>query len=292
MPPILALARLATPDGQWMLAASPEGLFRVEAERFAPLAQPQTHLYCCAANGRRLFVGGLPHGIAYSDDAGASWQASWMAGIEAPAVCIAPAPGNIGVLLAGTEGGGVLRSIDNGASWMVCNLGLRSFNVLALAWAPPAPPEIFPAWETVFAATDEGVYRSPNGGRGWRRCAGADGLFQALAVSRQWQQDSIVIAGTETSGLFYSCDQGHHFAPVTAAPQQVDALVAVEQGWLLANDSGLWYSDDARCWAQIDDATPALVMLVDDAAVVAGGAFGLKSFDTEAVATRFRHARW
>ncbi len=278
MPLILSFAQLNTPAGIETVAASPEGLFRVEADQFVPLAQPQTNLYCCAASGARLFVGGLPHGIAYSDDAGASWAACWLDGVEAPALCIAPDPRGEGVLLAGTEGAGILRSTDNGASWTVCNLGLRSFNVLALAWAAPTP-DTFPAWETVFAATDEGVYRSPNGGRGWRRCASVQGVVQALAVSPNWAQDGVVIAGTEASGLFYSADKGHHFTPVDGAPLQIDALAAVGDDWLLTNQAGLWASTDGWHWVLIDASIPALVMLIADAAVLAGGEFGLKRLD-------------
>jgi hypothetical protein len=169
----------------------------------------------------------------------------------------------------------VLRSADNGASWSRCNLGLRGFTVLALAWAPPPPSDAFPAWETVFAATDEGVYRSPNGGRAWHACAGADGVFQALAVSTEYQHDDIVIAGTESSGLFCSSDRGHHFARAARAPEQVDALAASGGSWLLANEDGLWQSRDLSAWGLADDAQ-ALVMLATDSGVVAGGAFGLK----------------
>ncbi len=276
MPLVLSLAQLETPAGIVTFAASPEGLYRRDGDQLVPVAQPQANLYCCAASGGRLLVGGLPHGIAYSDDAGATWGACWLDGVDAPAMCLAPDPRANGVLLAGTDGGGILRSTDNGASWTVANLGLRSFNILALAWAPPTSTDVFPAWETVFAATDEGVYRSPGGGRGWRRCAGVQGVVQSLAVSPNWTDDGIVIAGMEESGLFYSADRGHHFAPVEAAPQQIDALAAVTDGWLLSNDAGLWSSADGWHWTLVDKTIPALVLLVADETVYAGGEFGLR----------------
>ncbi len=276
MPLVLSLAQLEMPAGVATLATSPEGMYRVNADQFVPIAQPQANLYCCAASCGRLFAGGLPHGIAYSDDGGETWGASWLDGVEAPAVCIAPDLPENGVLLAGTDGGGILRSIDNGASWTVANLGLRSFNVLALAWAPSTPAAEFPSWETVFAATDEGVYRSPGGGRGWRRCEGVQGVVQALAVSPNWTDDGVVIAGTEASGLFYSADRGHHFAPVADAPHHIDALVAVDDGWLLSNDAGMWASIDGWHWALVDETVPALVMMIVDESVLAGGEFGLK----------------
>ena len=133
------------------------------------------------------------------------------------------------------------------------------------------PRRRFPAWETVFAATDEGVYRSPNGGRGWHRCADVQGVVQALAVSANWAQAGVVLAGTEASGLFYSADKGHHFAPVADAPQQIDALVATADGWLLSNDAGLWASGDGREWTLVDAGLPALVLLSRRRGSLGGG---------------------
>lgn len=287
MPLILSLAQVNSSEGEWALAAGPEGLFRVDGDQLVPITQPQTHLYCCAAAGGRIFVGGLPHGIAYSDDAGASWHAAHLDGVDAPAVCLAHASRAPGVLLAGTSCDGVLRSTDNGTSWTVCNLGLQSLEVLALAWVQPTEPSTFPAWDTVFAATNEGVYRSPNGGRGWRRCIDdTQEVFQALAVSRQWQQGGASLAGSESSGLFFSLDKGHHFARVAQAPEQVDALAFVEGGWLMTNDMGLWYAVDIFHWVLVDQATPALALMLMGDSVIAGGTFGLKRFDLDELVKR------
>jgi hypothetical protein len=152
-------------------AAGPDGLYQVTDSGLQQVPQPQENLYCCAAIHDRILVGGLPYGVAYSMQQGENWQAGWMDATDAPVVTIAPDPRveTTGVILAGTDGGGVLRTINRGGHWYRRNFGLRSYNVLALTWAPPAPPDAWPRWQMVFACTEEGIYHSPNGGRGWKR---------------------------------------------------------------------------------------------------------------------------
>lgn len=274
MPIILSLAK--TNNVLW--AAGPEGLFKVNGHGLEAVPQPQQELACCASDGKRILVGGLPHGTAFSPDVGGNWQASWMDGVDTSVLCIAPDPraADSGVLLAGSAGGGVLRSQNRGDSWLVCNYGLYDFTVLALAWAPPTPEGVWPKWEIVFAATEEGVYRSPNGGRGWRRSEGIEGVVQTLAVGQDFHTTGIVLAGTESAGLWRSSDGGRSFAPVANGPQRVDALTATATGWLLSDENGLWRSADGLAWTHIPNSKPALVLLSTAEGVWAGGEEGVE----------------
>lgn len=264
MPLVLSLA---ASDKLW--ASGPEGLYHYRYTEdyynegtLDVVLQPQQQLYCCAAVGKQVLVGGLPYGIAYSPDEGAAWHAARLDGIDAPPLCLAPDPraAETGVILAGTAGAGVLRSLDWGRSWTPANFGLQDTTVMALAWAPPAPPETWPRWALVLAATEEGLYRSPNGGRGWRRAAGVRGVFQALAVEPAGR---IVLAGAEAAGLWRSADAGRTFEPVSAAPQQVNALAATPTGWVLSSNDGLWRSADGLAWEPIPGSRPAFVLLAD-----------------------------
>lgn len=47
------------------------------------------NLPCCGSDGERILVGGMPHGTAFSLNAGGNWQASWMDGVETGVLCIA-----------------------------------------------------------------------------------------------------------------------------------------------------------------------------------------------------------
>jgi photosystem II stability/assembly factor-like uncharacterized protein len=273
MPIILSLSK--NHDTLW--AAGPEGLFRVTDAGLEAVPQPQEHLYCCCAIHDRILVGGLPHGVAYSLQMGENWQAGWMDNVEAPVVALAPDPQveQSGVLLAATDGGGILRTANRGQHWYLRNFGLRSFTVLALAWAPPAPADAWPRWQYVFAATEEGVYHSPNGGRGWKRSECPEAIYQTLAVDPDFHRTGVVLAGTEGQGLFRSTDAGHSFQPVPDTPAQVNALLATPTGWLLSDESQLWHSNDGLRWTPMPGSQAALVFLADGERVWVGNDEGV-----------------
>jgi hypothetical protein len=274
MPIILSLTK--TQNALW--AAGPEGLFKVNGHGLEAVPQPQQELACCGSDGSRILVGGLPHGTAFTLDNGNNWQASWMDGVDTSVLCIAPDPraAESGVLLAGSAGGGILRSANRGHGWEVCNYGLQDYTILSLAWAPPATATAWPKWEIVFAATEDGVYRSPNGGRGWRRCEGLAGVVQAVAVSPNFYQDGLVLAGTEDQGLWVSTTGGRHFGPVEVGPQRVDAITATAIGWLLSDADGLWRSANGMAWERLPDSKPALVLLNSPEGVWVGGENGVE----------------
>lgn len=262
-------------------AAGPEGLFTVKQSKkqieMDPVAQPQAELYCCGTADDRVLVGGSPHGVAFSLDDGANWQAGWMDGVTEPVLCIAAAPDveESGAIVAGAGGGGILRSRDRGASWHVCNFGLHDYMVLALAWAPTAPEGVWPRREILFAGTEEGVYRSPNGGLGWKR-AEMDGVFQSLAVAPDFHESGVVLAGSEESGLWRSDDGGYTFAPVEGAPKRIDALAFTAGGALLSDERALWSSQDGTKWKKVAKSQSSLILFQAEGALWSGGEFGVE----------------
>lgn len=253
------------------------GLNRIEQGVSQPVLQPMSRLFCCAALPQRILVGGDPYGIAYSDDDGAHWTGAWLQGTPYPVVCLAPDPANPQIVLAGSEGLGVLRSDDAGEHWQTCNVGLRGSSVAALAWAPSSPVARFPIWSMAFAATEEGVSRSPNGGLAWKACAGLSMPVQTLAVSSNFPVDQVVLAGTEASGLWRSDDGGRHFAPVEATPPSINVLAALPVGWLAGDTSSLWYSADGLSWSALPGSDPAFALLAAGDAVWVGEGSSVRS---------------
>ncbi|MEM7534424.1 MAG: hypothetical protein AAF639_19740 [Chloroflexota bacterium] len=278
MPIVLSISSMN--DKLWM--AGPEGLFAQNGtEDVAQVPQPQRELACCSTEGNRILVGGLPHGIAFSLDEGVNWQASWMDGVDSTVLCIAPDPQveSSGVLLAGSAGGGILRTHDRGHSWVTCNFGLQDYTILSLTWAPVMDTKVYPRWEVVFATTEEGVYRSPNAGRGWKRCNIPDGVYQAMAVAPEFHaqgpNSGTVLVGAEETGLWRSTDGGRVFTHVDGAPERVDALAATADGWMLSDETGLWRSADGLVWEHMPDSQPALTLVPTADGVLAGGEQGV-----------------
>ena len=224
----------------------------------------------CALDDR-IFTGGAPFGIAYLLNSAEQWQAAWREGAEAAVLAFSAAPDydDSGVILAGSEGDGVMRSRDRGIRWMPVNFGLQNLTVLTLTWAPPMDENAWPRWQVVFAGTEEGIYRSPNAGLGWKRSLSADAAYQTVAVAPDVHCSGQVLAGTETDGLWQSTDGGRTFAVVEGAPEQVNALVAVtsapsggdQVNWLLSDDTQLWRSADGVAWTPIGGSQPALCIL-------------------------------
>ena len=190
-------------DAGRVWGAGPEGLFAVEEDGTgaggAAAPVPGAARDRGPAAGRRR-----PLGVAFTLDGGANWQASWMDYVDSRVVALAADPRvqETGVLLAGSEGGGVLRSFDRGSTWRAVNYGLHNYQVLALAWAPPAPKGTWPAWEVVFAGTEDGLYRSPNGGRAWKRSEGMHGVVLGIPAAPDYHSSGVVLAGTEDTGLW------------------------------------------------------------------------------------------
>jgi photosystem II stability/assembly factor-like uncharacterized protein len=60
-------------------------------------------------------------------------------------------------IFAGTYGGGVYRSIDNGLNWTIANTGLTN-GFISVLYANGA---------TLFAGTLNGIYRSTDNGVNW-----------------------------------------------------------------------------------------------------------------------------
>ena len=272
-------------------AAGPYGLFAVGEEALTPTPQPQERLTAACSLGDRIFTGGAPFGVAYLLDSAEQWQAAWQEGADSAVLTFASAPDydDSGVILAGSEGDGVLRSRDRGLRWMPSNFGLRNLTVLTLAWAPPMDEDTWPRWQIVFAGTEEGIYRSPNAGLGWKRSESADAAYQTVAVAPDVHCSGLVLAGTEAGGLWRSKDGGRSFGAVDQAPEQVNALIALANGtesastgkgggsgsWLLSDDTQLWSSQDGSAWSPVEGSTPALCMLEKDGSIYVGGENGV-----------------
>jgi photosystem II stability/assembly factor-like uncharacterized protein len=130
-----------------------------------------------ARHSLAIFVAALTLMISAGTAAASAWTNIGPSppAIEGP-VAVDPASGTIYI---GTFGGGVLKSVDRGATFAAANTGLGSLALTSIAMDPANP-------DTVLAGTGgNGIFRSVNGGATWTATSDTGTLPVFLAVDPQ-----------------------------------------------------------------------------------------------------------
>jgi photosystem II stability/assembly factor-like uncharacterized protein len=100
------------------------------------------------------------------------------------------------MIFAGTDTGGMFRSLDNGEHWIQINTGLAGRNISSLVVRGT----------TLFAGTDNGIFRSTDNGTSWT--AASTGLPNQANVSSFTVSGTSIFSGTYGNGVFRSNDNG------------------------------------------------------------------------------------
>lgn len=124
-------------------------------------------------------------------------------------------PKNDGVLYLGGDVNGVYKSEDHGKSWRIINNGLTAYGVFALA-VDPSNPQI------VWAATDEGLSKSTDGGNKWVTIKNSDRKALRLTgeknksfhnVAIDPTNSNVVYVGTPHGKIYKTTDGGETWTP-------------------------------------------------------------------------------
>jgi photosystem II stability/assembly factor-like uncharacterized protein len=203
-----------------------------------PIASVAALVFTCGW----LFAGGAD-GIARSKDGGETWEPGVIE-VNYPVMCLTTSPNyeKDFTVLAGTLGGGILRSDDAGRTWKTANFGLQNNEILSLTWN---------ASGMILAGTSDGIYRSTNGGRAWRAAEGSEGLsVSGLAIlSGGW-----ALASLETGGLLSSTNSGASwmdYEPQYTIEGSVGSLIGLDDHQLLMGvpGNGTFRSlDNGKTW--------------------------------------------
>jgi ligand-binding sensor domain-containing protein len=236
-----SVTALAAASSNLVYATTPVGVYRSDdAARTWNLPTADTSVAfgeCVAVVGEDVFVGS-PEGLYRSADHGEAWQRV-LIGSRVTAVCA-----RAGVVLAGTDTDGLLRSEDAGRTWSGANAGLLDLDVLAIALSPE-----FGSDGLGFVGTTSGLFRTRNRGQSWRivDIGLVDAAVQCAAVG----PNRLVVAGTEADGLVWSQDGGATWqAPRDLVGRSVTAVAISRCGAVAAAaDVGMFVSvDSGESW--------------------------------------------
>jgi hypothetical protein len=141
-------------------------------------------------------------------------------------------------LFAGTIGGGVFLSTNNGTSWTQVNTGLANTYVSSLAVSGT----------NLFAGTGEGVFHSTNNGTSWVNKGLAAGIVNALAVSGTY-----LFAGT-TEGVFRSTNNGTFWKQVNTGFSSIYISVLAISGtniFAVTSDGVFRSTNNGTSWVNL-----------------------------------------
>lgn len=198
-------------------------------------------VYSFAMHDSTIFKG-TDYGALRSVDSGKTWQSALLGGVSVTCL-IADSAG----IIAGTGGGGLFRTFDDGNSWHQIDSGLGNNSISSFARIQ----------SSIFVGTNGGVFRSTDNGLSWQP---ADtGLtntrVQSFAVSHM-----NFFAGTFGGGVFLSTDNGTHWHAVNDGLDSLDVrAVAVTDSNVLVGTfgGGVWSRPRAGFITSVRNDRPA-----------------------------------
>lgn len=217
------------------------------------------------AAGKRLLKA-YPHALYRSGDGGATWQpiplpASAQEGQIAAVTTPADAPGTLYIAGAGL---GVMRSEDEGKSWVAVHKELPSQDVRAFATHVDQPNTLY-----TFLG-EEGVFRSEDAGETWTRMDGGPGVpvEKVFHSDMEGSMQSGWLFAATPEGVRRSMDCFCGWRPTGELPGGEVFDVAYDprtpQHVYAATAAGLFRSvDGGEAWEPVSGTTEAKALAID-----------------------------
>jgi photosystem II stability/assembly factor-like uncharacterized protein len=156
----------------------------------------------------------------------------------------------------------IYKSVDRGVTWTKAGANF------------PGSPRInsFGAsTDRIFAGTDAGIYSSSNEGQTWQKTSVAARTISFAVLG------NTIYAGTQTTGLLASKDQGLNWTPVTGLPSRNIRSLLAAHGRLYAGtdaDGVMVSNDQGMTWMPQNAGLPSLsqifAMAIVDETIFAG----------------------
>jgi photosystem II stability/assembly factor-like uncharacterized protein len=178
-----------------------------------------------------LFAGTGSAGVWKSTDGGATWQqvAAGLPSLNVESLTVGPAPAS--VVYAGLSDGSVWRSTDSGGSWHPAG-SPDSTAVFSMA-ADPNHDSV------VYAGTENGFYKSTDGGSSWSNLNAALGYSGAVfSTAMPAQESGTVFVASYGGGARVSHDDGATFGQID--PNFPRVLYSYIATVVATNSTGDW----------------------------------------------------
>jgi len=224
---------------------STDGASRWSKVRGIPSSSRRTRAFAQSPDNHNLLFAGTVEGLWMSEDGGITWRMGTQKELVVNSIVALPS----GIVLLGTDGAGVVRSIDGGRSWVASNAGFSERFVSRMIFDRVGQKVVAGIWGDrhhggVFAA---GTARGP-----WYRFGtGLEGreVLSLALIGRE------VIAGTD-DGLFLSAGYTGAWSRLAtivdgadAHPRVTDVVALSPTRVLAATSKGLLRTaDGGRTW--------------------------------------------
>jgi photosystem II stability/assembly factor-like uncharacterized protein len=219
---------------------SADGAAKWTRIRGIPASSRRTRSFAQSPDNQEVFYAGTTEGLWISEDATVTWRQATPKSVVVNSVLALPG----GPLLLGSDGAGVLRSTDDGKSWMTSNQGFSERFVSRILFDAAGRRVLAGIWGDRHHG---GVFAAPSPRGPWTRVGpgleGREVLSLAVAGGR-------IIAGTD-DGLFLSADPAAPWrrlptlvGGVDLHPRVTDILALSDQALLAASAQGILRSLD------------------------------------------------
>lgn len=161
------------------------------------------------ANDQEIYLGSRFHGVLQTKDAGKNWQLQRGVPLNRPITNVAVSPNyaNDRTAFAATRGGQVWRTQDGGTTF----LRVGTSSIVSVGWVGQRYTwvAISPQFATdnlVLVGTNNGIYRSADGGTTWTKethaSVGLNAVVQQVEFSPNFDTDRKVFVNVRGKGLF------------------------------------------------------------------------------------------